>query len=260
MSDLLKAWYIFLGLSLLSLISMAFIGKVPTQLSNLIALPHQLLFQVGSNLRSTAESAIERHDYLSEIDSLEKDVAELQTLNRQLELQIKRYQQVLRVRELQSPSAKMTASVTGIDSSSLLSRLSLSAGSIEGVVKHMPVTVPEGLVGIVSDVTNHSSIVRTIIDPESRVGVTVRNKGGQGIAVGEIDNRVRVIAYSKDGTVNLGDLVETQSRGGLFPRGILVGEVVEIVLKDPNDLQIEFLVRPAADIHNVLEVALIEPL
>ncbi len=239
---------------------MSFIGKVPSQLGNLIALPHTLLFQVSSNLRGAIESSIARHNYLSEIDSLKREVAELQTLNRQLELQVKRYQQILRVREFQSPSAKITASVTGTDSSSLLSRLSLGAGSVEGVVKHMPATVPEGLVGIVAAVNNHSAIVRTITDPESRVGVTVRNKGGQGIAVGEIGNLVRVIDYSKDKEVNLGDLVETQSRGGLFPRGILVGEVISISPRDPNDLQIEFLVRPAADIPNVLEVALIDPL
>ena len=260
MSDLLKAWYIFLSLSLLSLISMALIGKVPYQLSSLIALPHKLLFQVGSNLRGVIDSSIERHDYLNEINSLEKNVSELEARNRQLELQVERYQQILRVREFQSPSAKITASVTGIDTSSLLSRISLGAGNAEGVVKHMPATVPEGLVGIVADVTDHSAIVRTITDPESRVGVTVRNKGGQGIAVGEIGNLVRVIDYSRDKPVNLGDLVETQSRGGLFPRGILVGEVISISPRGPNDLQIEFLVRPAADIPNVLEVSLIEPL
>ena len=239
---------------------MAFIDKVPYKLDSLITLPTTLLFQVGSNLRGAIENSIARQNYLSEIGSLKKDVAELQALNRQLELQVKRYQQVLRVREFQSPSAKITANVIGIDSSSLLSRLRLGAGSVEGVVKYMPVTVPEGLVGIIADATNHNAIVRTITDPESRVGVTVRNKGGQGIAVGEIGNLVRVIDYSKDKTVSLGDLVETQSRGGLFPRGILVGEVISILPKDPNDLQIEFLVRPAADIPNVLEVALIEPL
>ena len=86
----------------------------------------------------------------------------MKRVNRQLELQVERYQQILRVREFQSPSARITASITGIDSSSLLSRLNLGAGRAEGVVKYMPVTVPEGLVGIVSDVTNHSAMVRTI--------------------------------------------------------------------------------------------------
>ena len=61
----------------------------------------------------------------------------------------------------------------------------------------------------------------------------MRNKGGQGIAVGEVGNLIRVIDYSKDKAVSVGDLVETQSRGGLFPRGILVGEVISIFPKGP---------------------------
>ena len=239
---------------------MAFIGKVPYQLSNLIALPHRFLFQASSNLRSTIESTTARHNFLDEIAFLENEVSKLKEQNRQLELKLERYQQILGVREFQSPSARITASVTGIDSSLLLSRLSLGAGSTDGVIKYMPVTTPEGLVGIVTAVTNHSSKVRTIIDPESRVGVTVRHKGGQGIAIGELGNLVRVINYSENLAVSVGDLVETQSREGLFPRGILVGEVIRILPKNPNGLQIEFLVRPAANIHNVLEVALIEPL
>ncbi len=260
MSDVLKAWYVFLGLSLLSFVSMAFIGQVPYQLSSIVALPHRVLFQASSNLRGAVESSIEKHNFLEEVNSLTKEVSELKAQNRQLELQVERYQQILGVRQFQSPSARITANVTGIDSSLLLSRLTLGAGSADGVIKYMPVTIPEGLVGIVTDVSSQSSMVRTVIDPESRVGVTVRNKGGQGIAVGELGNLVRVIDYSEDKSVSIGDLVETQSRGGLFPRGILVGEVIHLFPKDPNSLQVEFLIRPVANIHNVLEVALIEPL
>ncbi|MDQ3460213.1 MAG: rod shape-determining protein MreC, partial [Deinococcota bacterium] len=60
--------------------------------------------------------------------------------------------------------------------------------------------------------------------------------------------------------VEPGDLVETSSRGGLFPRGIVVGTVVQVKPRDPNSLRTELIVRPAVDLRGLLEVALIEPI
>ena len=61
-------------------------------------------------------------------------------------------------------------------------------------------------------------------------------------------------------TLNVGDLVETSSEGGLFPRGLLVGMIVEIPPPDPNDLHRTFMVRPAVDLSTLLQVTLIQPL
>ena len=84
-------------------------------------------------------------------------------------------------------------------------------------------------------------------------------KGGQGVAVGEIGGRVRVVRFVEDEPVAVGDVVETSSYGGLFPRGVRVGVVDEVLPPDPNDLRRTFLARPAADLSTLLEVALIAP-
>jgi rod shape-determining protein MreC len=59
--------------------------------------------------------------------------------------------------------------------------------------------------------------------------------------------------------VQPGDFVETSSFGGIFPRGVLVGEVIEVTPKDPNTLRRSFVLRPTVDMSTVLEVALIAP-
>ncbi|MEZ4631905.1 MAG: rod shape-determining protein MreC [Deinococcales bacterium] len=175
-------------------------------------------------------------------------------------MQLESFRKILGVRVFQSPGVVSTAPVTGVSSSPLSSKLTLGAGKADGVLNYMPITVPSGLVGIVTDTSENSATVRTILDPLSRVGITVKDKGGQGIAIGQSDGRIRVIEYFEDEKIAIGDTVETQSRGGLFPRGILVGEVISILPKDPNKLTIEFLVKPAADIPNLIEVSLIKPL
>ncbi|HEX7023011.1 MAG TPA: rod shape-determining protein MreC [Trueperaceae bacterium] len=260
MSSLLKAWYAFLVLCLLTLVLTALVGTLPVSLTSAIALPNQLFFRVGANLRQAALSLADRRDYQAELARLERQVAELQRENRQLQIEVQSYEQIRQVRQSQSPGVVTTAPVIGVDPSPMLSNLTLGKGGRQGIREDMPVTVPRGLVGIVVGVTPQTTVVRTITDPDSRVGVTVRDRGGQGVAVGELGGLVRVVNYNENNPVQVGDIVETSSRGGLFPRGIRVGEVIRVLPKDPNSLRREFLVRPSVEIPNLLEVALIEPL
>jgi rod shape-determining protein MreC len=152
----------------------------------------------------------------------------------------------------------LVAPVTATSSSPILRQLTIGRGSNHGVSQNMPVTIPAGLVGLVTDVTASSSSVRTITEPLSKIGISVRDKGGQGIAVGEIGGKVRVINFIEDEKIEVGDIVETNSRGGLFPRGLLLGTVIEPPIRNPNDLRIEFLVQPAVDVMTLQEVTLIE--
>jgi rod shape-determining protein MreC len=259
MSSLLRAWYVFLALGFLTFLLTAFLGRVPFQLSSGVALPTRIFFQVASNIRDTAISAADRRVMVAENKDLETRVGNLETENRALQIELERLRQLLSVRETQSSGAFLTAPVTGISVSPVQRQLTLGRGSDNNVVKNAPVTVPAGLVGIVTDVTPRSSVVRTIADPESKVGVTVRGRGGQGIAVGEPGAGVRVINFIEDETIEVGDVVETSSRGGLFPRGIVLGKVTEIPQRDPNDLRIEFVVGPAVEVTTLSEVTLIEP-
>jgi rod shape-determining protein MreC len=258
MSSLLRAWYVFLALGFLTFLLTAFLGRVPFQLSSGVALPTRIFFQIASNIRDTAISAADRRKMLAENKDLESRVGNLESENRELQIELERLRQLLNVRETQSPGAFLTAPVTGISISAVQSQLTLGRGSNSKVVRNAPVTVPAGLVGIVTDITARSSVVRTIVDPESKVGVTVRGRGGQGIAVGE-PGGVRVINFIEDDTIEVGDVVETSSRGGLFPRGIVLGKVTEVPIRDPNDLRIEFGVEPAVDVTTLSEVTLIEP-
>ena len=154
----------------------------------------------------------------------------------------------------------MSAPVVSVGSSAVEGALELGVGRAAGVVSDMPVTVADGLVGVVTTVSDRTSWVRTLVDPASRVGVTVRGRGGQGIGVGEAGGVVRVTEYAEEEAVRVGDVVETSSRGGLFPRGITVGRVVEVLPQDPNALRREFLVEPSVNVDGLLEVALIRPL
>ncbi len=259
MSSLLRAWYVLLALGLLTFAFTSFVGRVPADLTAAVALPHNLLFRAGVNVRTTLAYMADRRDLQRETAGLREEVAGLRQDNRDLELEVQRLREVLNVRQEQSPGVVTSAPVTGGSTGAALARLDLGKGSRDGVLPNMPVTVPSGLVGIVTDVARGASVVRTVVDPQSRVGVTVRGKGGQGVAVGEVGARIRVTRFIEDGEVAVGDEVETSSYGGLFPNGVLVGTVEEVLAPDPNDLRRSFLVRPAVDLSTLREVVLLAP-
>lgn len=259
MSSFFRAWYAFLVLGLLTFVGTAFVGRAPTELSAAIGLPHQVPYRAGVTARNTLASITDRRALRQENSALRDALDQTRQTVRAQELEIARLSEVLAIREDQSPGVVDTAQVVGGSSGIAVDRLTLGAGRRDGVVPNMPVSVPAGLVGIVTDVSERRSVVRTVLDPEARVGVTVRGKGGQGVAVGEIGGLVRVARFVESEPVQVGDVVETSSYGGLFPRGVRVGVVTEVAPPDPNELRRTFLVEPFVDLSTLLEVALIAP-
>lgn len=259
MSSLLRAWYAFLALGLVTIALMAVVGRVPFEYSAAVALPHDLLHRAGTNLRLTVDSVVDRRDLRAEVERLEDELAAARQEARFLELEVQRLEQVLEVRRSQSPGVVTTAPVVGGTVGAELARLIVGRGAEDGVMVNMPVTVPAGLVGIVTDVGPTSAVVRTVVDPQSRVGVTVRGKGGQGIAVGEVGSLVRVTRFIVDDPVEVGDVVETSSFGGLFPAGLRVGVVREVLPPDPNELRRSFLVEPGVDLATLQDVVVLAP-
>lgn len=252
----MRAWYLLLALGFLTLLLLSFLGRAPASLSSAVALPHRLVYTASTNLRGFLEGGRERRVLLDEVFRLDGELAAARARVRDLELENARYAQTLELRASQSPGVVLSAPVVSASVSPVGGGLELGLGRAAGVLRDMPVTVADGLVGVVSRVGERSAWVTTVLDPALSVGVSVRGRGGQGEAGGVL----RVSGYVEAAPLALGDTVETSSRGGLFPRGITVGQVAHVFPQGANALQREFLVRPSVNLDNLLEVALIRPL
>ena len=258
MSSLLRAWYILIALGLLSFALSAFIGRVPYKISANVAIPTQILFRAGQNLRDAGKSLSDRRDLQRLNKELNKQVAELKNEYHRLELELDDLTDLLQVRETISPGAKIVAPVIGISPGKVLTSLTIGKGSKDGIKLDMPATSPDGLVGLVTGVDSHKASIRAITDPQSRVGVSVRDGGGQGLLTGLPNDELLVINFIEDKAVKRGDVIETRSLGGLFPQGITVGVVSNIPVRDPNSLRIKFKVKPAVNIRLLEKIVLIQ--
>ena len=109
--------------------------------------------------------------------------------------------------------------------------LQIGLGSRDGLRENLPVLTAEGLVGRVSAVGLTRSQVVLIGDPNCRVSALVENPAHDiGIisASGPLDTSLVDLTYlSGSATLKPGQNVVTSGLGGVFPRGITIGQVVD---------------------------------
>src|SRR5213594_2214056 len=105
------------------------------------------------------------------------------------------------------------------------------AGSKDGVRPLSAVVSPEGLVGLVASVDEHSSVVLSWAHPEFRASAIATDGSVVGIAAphgAEGPNvwllELQGVLYRKQ--VPTGTVIVTSGLGGVFPRGIPIGAVI----------------------------------
>ena len=107
----------------------------------------------------------------------------------------------------------------------------IDLGSRDGLRENQPVLTADGLVGRVSSVSFTRSQVVLLGDPNCKVAALVQNDAGdKGIvgAGGPFDGSFVQLTYlSRNVNLKPGQNVVTSGLGGIFPKGIPVGKIVD---------------------------------
>jgi rod shape-determining protein MreC len=128
--------------------------------------------------------------------------------------------------------------------------LLLSAGSRDGVASFDPVVAPEGLIGVVLNTTERTSIVMTWAHPEFRVSAFTVTGNAAGVVApspsgtGEGALEFRGVPYRD--SVPVGTLVLSSGLGGVYPKGIPVGTVTGVV-REQEGWERVYRLLPAAN-------------
>jgi rod shape-determining protein MreC len=117
---------------------------------------------------------------------------------------------------------------------------------------NLPVLTVEGLVGRVAECGAWTSRVVLVGDPNCPVAASLTEGGETGIIRGASDGDLRGklvdLSYlSRDALVKAGQRVITSGQGGVFPRGIAIGEVVDAQPVD-DGIYLDARVRLAVDL------------
>lgn len=131
--------------------------------------------------------------------------------------------------------------------------ITIDRGSADGITSGMPVVGAQGLLGQTVGVTKRAAKVRLITDPKSGVSVMVQSTRAEGIVRGSLEGKLTLDFVSSETTVRAGDVVISSGMGGVYPKGLIVGEVTR-VRTAPASLYQDITVTPAGRLSGLEEV------
>jgi rod shape-determining protein MreC len=139
----------------------------------------------------------------------------------------------------------------------------LSIGAAAGVDPFDPVVSPEGLVGVVLNVDRTTSVMMTWVHPDFRVSAATEDGSVLGVvAPAEAGNEseplleLRGVPYND--TVPVGTVVVTTGLGGIYPRGIPIGRVIDVA-REQRGWERIYLVRPSANLGTTTHMLVLDP-
>ena len=133
--------------------------------------------------------------------------------------------------------------------------IQINLGDRDGVRANLPVVTPSGLVGRVTEVAATRSVVTLLGDPNLRVGAMVAETGETGIilsgAASKLDTDMVDLGFlSRHSNLKPGHTVVTSGEGGVFPKWIKIGTIVDYRSKDYG-LSVEARVKLASSLSSL---------
>ncbi len=106
----------------------------------------------------------------------------------------------------------------------------LDKGVRDGIEKEMAVTSPQGVVGVVQEVSNNFAYVLPVLNRNSRINAIVSplNQVGTIVWEGTDPETALLENIPQHLEINIGDSVLTSGYSRIFPRGLYIGSVKEV--------------------------------
>ena len=178
---------------------------------------------------------------LSDIESLKEENQKLKDENSKLQEQVRELEilksenntlkEYVNLKDKYSDYTTVPAYVIQRSISNYDKIIVINAGSDDGIDINMPVISESGLVCHVVSVTNNTAKIQTIIDTASNVSANISNVQDSVILKGTLNNTetLKATYIPADSTILQGDEVVTSGLGGIYPKGILIGNIKNVV-------------------------------
>lgn len=228
-----------------------------------IHIPVNFTTEVITNVqdfRNTYEENQVLKEQLSQYKGLVYDVQEVEKENEELRAAL----DLLESDSIRSSEA-IQAIVMSRSPERWLEQVTINKGEKHGVHANMLVMTAEGMIGKVQTANDFTSTVKLLtgFDQFNRVSAMVSRDEGEnvfGMIEGfdpETDSLMFRIIEDSDQEIEEDELVVSSGMGGVFPAGVTIGTVKEIVSDQYGLTQIA-LVEPAADIYDINHVIVLD--
>lgn len=216
--------------------------------------------RLWSNLSLLPKQALQIRKVNQDLKRLQSQLSQLQAERWRVQELVEENRRLRKLLGLVSDLAQpyTAAEVIAIGGSNWFHTVVINKGAREGIPQGAPVVYHEGLVGRIWEVRSHHSIVLLITDRHSAVGVTLSNhQGVYGIVKGTGRKLCELVHLSRHTVPRKGEVLVTSGLGGVFPKGIPVGEVISVsTATEPITVK----VRPFLNLDELREVIVLTEL
>src|SRR5574337_159313 len=190
-----------------------------------------------------------------ENDSLKGAISALHEENNRLKEEVSlnnRLRELLAHKET-LPYKTIAASITGFNIDRWARTVTINKGSAEGISNDLAVISPEGIIGKTIEVNRHTSRVILASDLRSDIDALVQRTRVKGVIEGSGGEDLIFKYIRQVDNVQVGDAVVTSGLSGVFPKGLVVGEITKVEKGKDNFFKyVE--VRPKAEVRKTEEV------
>lgn len=184
-------------------------------------------------------------------------------LNVHLEEEIEQLRDVLDLNQTLTGYDVVNATVITRNKGYWYQTLTIDKGKNDGLKENMVAITKNGLIGKIEKVTNFSSEIKLITanDVNNKVSVSIATTTGETNAIlsgyDKDSDLVQISGVDSRVEINVGDVVTTSGLGGMFPRGIYIGEV-ETITNDKYGLSKTLGIKTNQDFNNIHYVTILK--
>jgi rod shape-determining protein MreC len=150
----------------------------------------------------------------------------------------------------------LPAEVIGTSGKADFRTVTIDRGADDGVREDMAVIAPAGAVGrVVMKPSGRAAAVQLLVDRNAAAGVLIGKSRAQGIVMGTGESLLKLEYVSTTAEIFQGDEVTTSGIDTIYPKGLLVGTIVELEKSGGTFRRIR--VKPAVDFSALEQVLVV---
>ena len=196
---------------------------------------HWVASKISNGIDSISDSAKGNAEYDAKIDSLQKQLGELQDQladYNNLKAQNDLYKDALGLKEEHKDFEFAEASVIGRDSANPYCSFTVSKGTLNGVKDGAAVLYGKYLIGVIKKAYPTYSVVTTILDPDFSVSAYDISTNELSFVSGDAELAQKGICkfenLSSSSKISYGSIIATAGISKKMPKGIIIGTVKDI--------------------------------
>lgn len=221
-----------------------------------MAIPVQKVVAAPANAVARSwESYVDLVDVRAQNEALTSRVAELEEANLQFREALVASGYLDRIASMRDDFEvpMLPSEVVGLDVSPLFRSVLVDRGSRHGVRPGSPVVTHEGVVGLVTRTSPHAAKTMLVLDRQSRIDAVVQRTRARGMVTGRGSGELAFEYVALGADLQVGDVLITSGLGGVYPKGLNLGEVVALSDSEGSLVQSATL-SPAVDFGRLEQV------